>query len=394
MAIRTVDELDLKGKRVFVRVDFNVPLDKEGRITDDTRIRASLDTIRYVRDKGGRVIVASHLGRPKGKRVPEMSVAPAAARLGELLGSPVKTAGDCVGPEVEKAVQALKPGEVLLLENLRFHKEEEANDPEFAKALAKLADVYVNDAFGAAHRAHASTEGMVRHVREVAAGFLMRKEIRYLEEALRDPARPFLTILGGAKVSDKIGVVRNLLPKVDALIIGGGMANTFLWTRGLPVGASKVEEDKKEEAARILEEASARGRTLLLPEDTVVAQRIEASAETRVVPADQIPEGWLALDIGPKSRDRFSTEIRKAKTIVWNGPLGVFEVEPFAEGTRAVAKAVAASGAVTIVGGGDTVAALEKEGLSDKITHVSTGGGASLEYLEGRVLPGVAALDR
>lgn len=394
MAIRSVDELDLKDKRVFVRVDFNVPLDKEGRITDDTRIRASLDTIRYVRDKGGRVIVASHLGRPKGKRVPEMSVAPAAARLSELLGVPVKTASDCVGPDVERAVEALKPGEVLLLENLRFHKEEEANDADFAKALAALADVYVNDAFGAAHRAHASTEGMVRHVREVAAGFLMRKEIRYLEEALRDPARPFLTILGGAKVSDKIGVVRNLLPKVDALVIGGGMANTFLWTRGCAVGASKVEADKKEEAARVLEEASKGGRALLLPEDAVVAQKIEAGAETRVVPADGIPEGWFALDIGPKSRERFCAEIRKARTIVWNGPLGVFEVEPFAEGTRAVARAVAESGATTIVGGGDTVAALEKEGLKDRITHVSTGGGASLEYLEGRVLPGVAALDR
>jgi len=394
VAIRTVDELDLKGKRVFVRVDFNVPLDKEGRITDDTRIRASLDTIRYVRDKGGRVIVASHLGRPKGKRVPEMSVVPAAARLSELLGAPVKTASDCVGPEVERAVEALKPGEVLLLENLRFHKEEEANDPDFAKALAALADVYVNDAFGAAHRAHASTEGMVRHVREVAAGFLMRKEIRYLEEALRDPQRPFLTILGGAKVSDKIGVVRNLLPKVDALLIGGGMANTFLWTQGFAVGASKVEADKKEEASMVLKEASSAGRKILLPEDVVIAQKIETGTETRVVPADRIPEGWLALDIGPKSRERFCAEIRKARTIVWNGPVGVFEVEPFAEGTRAVARAVAESGAVTIVGGGDTVAALEKAGLKDRITHVSTGGGASLEYLEGRVLPGVAALDR
>jgi len=394
VAIRTMDELDLKGKRVFIRVDFNVPLDASRRITDDTRIRASLPTIRYAREKGAKVVLASHLGRPKGKRVPEMGLAPVAARLAELLGCPVRTVGDCIGPAVDRAVSSLQPGEVLLLENLRFHKEETDNEPAFSEALSSLADVYVNDAFGAAHRAHASTAGMVGHVKEVAAGFLMRKEIRYLEEALKAPARPFLTILGGAKVSDKIGVVKNLLPKVDALLIGGGMANTYLSSKGYSVGASKVEEDKKQEAAQVLEQAGRMARKILLPEDLVVARAMEATAETRVVPADQIPEGWLALDIGPKTRQRFRAEILGAKTIVWNGPMGVFEMPPFAEGTREVARAVAEAKAVTIVGGGDTVAALEKEGLTDRITHVSTGGGASLEYLEGRDMPGITALNR
>ena len=394
MAIRTMDELDLKGKRVFIRVDFNVPLDASRRITDDTRIRASLPTIRYAREKGAKVVLASHLGRPKGKRVPEMGLAPVAARLAELLGCPVRTVADCIGPAVDRAVSSLQPGEVLLLENLRFHKDETDNEPAFSEALSSLADVYVNDAFGAAHRAHASTAGMVGHVKEVAAGFLMRKEIRYLDEALKAPARPFLTILGGAKVSDKIGVVKNLLPKVDALLIGGGMANTYLSSKGYSVGASKVEEDKKQEAAQVLEQAGRMARKILLPEDLVVARAMEATAETRVVSADQIPEGWLALDIGPKTRQRFRAEILGAKTIVWNGPMGVFEMPPFAEGTREVARAVAEAKAVTIVGGGDTVAALEKEGLTDRITHVSTGGGASLEYLEGRDMPGITALNR
>ncbi|MEW6439421.1 MAG: phosphoglycerate kinase [bacterium] len=394
MAIRTIDELDLQGKRVFIRVDFNVPLDANRNITDDNRIRASLPTVRFAREKGARVILASHLGRPKGKRVPEMGLAPVAARLSELLGSAVKTSSDCVGPEAEKAVASLRPGEVLLLENLRFHKEETDNEPSFSKSLAALADVYVGDAFGAAHRAHASTAGMVAHVKEAAAGFLMRKEIQYFEEALKKPARPFVTILGGAKVSDKIGVVRNLLPKVDALLIGGGMANTYLWTQGYSVGASKVEQDKKQEAAQVLKESAGAGGKILLPEDVVAGKAIEPGAETKVVPVAQVPEGWFALDIGPKTRERYRAEIAKAKTIVWNGPLGVFEMEPFAQGTRAIARAVADSGATTIVGGGDTVAAIEKEGVASRITHVSTGGGASLEYLEGRVLPGIAALDR
>lgn len=389
-----LDELDLKGKRVFIRVDFNVPMDAQGNVTDDTRIEAALPTIRYAMDKGARVILASHLGRPKGKRVPEMSLAPVAVRLADLLESPVKTATDCVGPEAEGAVNSLGQGEVLLLENLRFHKEETDNDPAFAKALAGLADVYVNDAFGAAHRAHASTTRMVDLVKAAAAGFLMKKEIQYLDEALRDPARPFVTILGGAKVSDKIGVVRNLLPKVNGLLIGGGMANTFLWAQGHAVGASRVEEDNLEEARRVLDEAKEKSLEILLPEDVVVAQEMKPDAETRVVPVAEIPEGWLALDIGPETVKNYCAAIRDAKTIVWNGPMGVFEMAPFAEGTRQVALAVAQGGAVSIVGGGDSVAALEKEGLKDRITHVSTGGGASLEYLEGKELPGIQALDR
>jgi phosphoglycerate kinase len=394
VAVRTIDELDLKGKRVFIRVDFNVPLDPQGRVTDDTRIQAALPTIELAKGRGAKVILASHLGRPKGKRVPEMSLAPVAARLSELLRFPVKTVKDCVGPEVEAAVGALAEGDVLLLENLRYHKEETENDPGFAKSLAALADVYVNDAFGAAHRAHASTFGMVEFVGDVAAGFLMKKEIAYLEEALKDPERPFLAILGGAKVSDKIGVAWNLLKKVNGLIIGGGMANTFLWAAGHPTGASRVEEDKRGDAMAVLEEAKGTSVEVLLPEDVVVAKEMTPDAETRVVSVSEIPEGWLALDIGPKTTARFCDAIKKAKTVVWNGPMGVFEMPPFAHGTRAVAKAVADADAVTIVGGGDSVAALEKEGLKEGVTHVSTGGGASLEYLEGKVLPGIDILDR
>jgi len=392
VAIRGLDELDLKGKRVFIRVDFNVPMDDACRVTDDTRIRAALPTIRYAREQGGRVILASHLGRPKGKRVPEMSLAPVAERLAELLACPVKTAPDCVGPEAEAAVGALKEGEVLLLENLRYHKEETDNDPGFAASLAALADVYVNDAFGTAHRAHASTVGMVASVKDRAAGFLMKKEILYFEETLKDPARPFVTILGGAKVSDKIGVVKNLLDKGNGMLIGGGMANTFFFAQGLSTGKSRVEEDKREEALSILEEARAGSVELLLPVDVVVAPEISADAETRVVPAEGIPEGWMALDIGPETLRKYVEVIHGARTIVWNGPMGVFETAPFATGTQEVARAVAASDAVSIVGGGDSVAALEQAGLADQVTHVSTGGGASLEYLEGKVLPGIQAL--
>jgi len=394
VAVKTIDELNLKGKRVFIRVDFNVPLDDQGNVTDDTRIQAALPTIRLARDRAAKVILASHLGRPKGKRVPEMSLAPVAKRLSQLLGCPVETVDDCIGPKVEAAVGSMAGGDVLLLENLRYHKGETDNDPSFARSLAALADVYVNDAFGAAHRAHASTYGMVEFVKEVSAGFLMKKEIEYLEEALKDPARPFLAILGGAKVSDKIGVARNLLPKVDGLIIGGGMANTFLWAGGKSVGASRVEEDKRGEALAVIEEAKGVSVEVLLPEDVVVAPEMKPDAETRVVSVSAIPEGWLALDIGPETTRRYCAAIQKAKTIVWNGPMGVFEMAPFALGTREVAGAVADAGAVSIVGGGDSVAALEKEGLKERVTHVSTGGGASLEYLEGKTLPGIKILDR
>jgi phosphoglycerate kinase len=394
VAVKTLEELDLTGKRVFIRVDFNVPLDDQGNVTDDTRIQAALPTIRLAKDRGGKVILASHLGRPKGKRVPEMSLAPVAKRLSELLGCPVGTVDDCIGPQVEAAIGSLAAGDVLVLENLRYHKEETDNDPSFAMSLAALADVYVNDAFGAAHRAHASTFGMVEFVKEVSAGFLMKKEIEYLEEALKDPARPFLAILGGAKVSDKIGVARNLLPKVDGLIIGGGMANTFLWAGGKSVGASRVEEDKRGEALAVVEGAKGVSVEVLLPEDVVVAPEMKPDAETRVVSVSNIPEGWLALDIGPDTTRRYCAAIQKAKTIVWNGPMGVFEMAPFALGTREVAGAVADADAVSIVGGGDSVAALEKEGLKQRVTHVSTGGGASLEYLEGKILPGIKILDR
>jgi phosphoglycerate kinase len=394
VAVRTLDELDLTGKRVFIRVDFNVPLDDQGNVTDDTRIQAALPTIRFAKDRGGKVILASHLGRPKGKRVPEMSLAPVAKRLSELLGCPVGTVDDCIGPQVETSIGSLAAGDVLLLENLRYHKEETDNDPSFARSLAALADVFVNDAFGAAHRAHASTYGMVEFVKEVSAGFLMKKEIEYLEKALKDPARPFLAILGGAKVSDKIGVARNLLPKVDGLIIGGGMANTFLWAGGESVGVSRVEEDKRGEALAVIEEARGVSVEVLLPEDVVVAPEMKPDAETRVVSVSNIPEGWMALDIGPETTRRYCAAIQKAKTIVWNGPMGVFEMAPFALGTREVAGAVADADAVSIVGGGDSVAALEKEGLKQRVTHVSTGGGASLEYLEGKTLPGIKILDR
>jgi phosphoglycerate kinase len=311
-----------------------------------------------------------------------------------LLDRPVETVNDCIGAEVEAAVGSMAEGDVLLLENLRYHKEETDNDSSFAKSLAALADVYVNDAFGAAHRAHASTCGMVEFVNEAAAGFLMKKEIAYLEEALKDPERPFLAILGGAKVSDKIGVARNLLPKVNGLIIGGGMANTFLWAMGNSVGASRVEEDKRGEATAVLEEAKQASVEVLLPEDVVVAGEMKPDAETRVVPVSAIPEGYLALDIGPETARKFCDAIKKAKTLVWNGPMGVFEMSPFAPGTREVARAVADTEAVSIVGGGDSVAALEKEGLKERVTHVSTGGGASLEYLEGKALPGIKILDR
>jgi phosphoglycerate kinase len=391
MAKATVRDIDVKGKRVLVRVDFNVPLDAERNITDDTRIRAALPTIKYLLERGARVILASHLGRPKGQRKEEFNLAPVARRLEELLGQSVNKLDDCVGPQVEAGVRAMKDGDVILLENLRFHKEEEANDEGFAKALASLADTYVNDAFGAAHRAHASTAGVAEFVPGVA-GFLMEKEIEVMGKALSAPEKPFVAILGGAKVKDKVGVISNLIEKVDSLIVGGGMAYTFLKAKGLEIGKSIVDEEKLDLAKELMEKAKAKGVKFLLPVDVVVADRFAEDADAKVVDVSEIPPDWQALDIGPKTREAFAREIADAKTVVWNGPMGVFEMKPFAEGTRRIAKALADSRAVTIVGGGDSAAAISEMGFADKMTHVSTGGGASLEFLEGKVLPGVAAL--
>jgi phosphoglycerate kinase len=388
----SITDVELAGKRVLIRVDFNVPLDARQVVTDDTRIRAALPTIRYALDKGARVLLLSHLGRPKGKVVPAMSLAPAAKRLSDLLGKPVAMASDCIGEAVEAAVAQLAPGQVLMLENCRFHAGDEKNDEAMSRALAKLCDVFVNDAFGAAHRAHASTVGVTKFVPVAAAGFLMAKELEYLGRAMTNPARPFVAILGGAKVSDKIGVLQNLVTKVDALLVGGGMAYTFLKAQGMEVGASLLEADKLDVARTILEAARAKGVTFLLPVDHVIAQKVAADAETRIVDSTAIPAGWMGLDIGPKARAAFATAIRGAKTVVWNGPMGVFELTPFREGTFSVARAIAESGAISIVGGGDSVAAVTQAGLADRMSHISTGGGASLEFLEGIELPGVAAL--
>lgn len=386
MAKLSIKDLDLQGRRVFIRVDFNVPLANGGKeITSDTRIRASLPAIRYALDHGAGVVLASHLGRPDGEVNPEMSLAPCAARLAELLGRPVKMAPDCVGSEVEAMLPA--PGEVLLLENVRFHSEEEDNDPEFSKQLARLCDVYVNDAFGSAHRAHASTAGIAAHVSKAAAGQLMDKEVEYLTLVTQDPPRPCVAILGGSKVSDKIEVIRNMAKVVDKLLIGGAMAYTFMRAKGEPTGNSKVEEDKVELARELLAEA---GDKLVLPVDHVVAKEFKAGASNETVTT--IPEGTMALDIGPATVGKFADELRSAKCIIWNGPMGVFEKPPFDAGTVAVAKILADSGAVTVVGGGDSEKAIKVAGVSSKITHISTGGGASLEFLGGRVLPGVAAL--
>jgi phosphoglycerate kinase len=393
MAFRTVDQIDLKGKRVFVRVDFNVPLNEKNEVTDDTRIALSLRTIRFVIEAGGKTILASHLGRPKGKRDLKYSLAPVAARLSQLLGQKVLLASDCVGEEVQKQIAEMGEREVILLENLRFHPEEEKNDEGFSKALASLCDVYVDDAFGAAHRAHASTEGMTRYVKEVAAGFLMKEEIDNLEKALVNPEKPYVAILGGAKVSDKIGVIRNLLEKVTILLIGGGMAYTFLKAQGIEVGKSLVEDDQLGLARDLLEKAKGKVK-LLLPSDHVAAERMDVQAKRQVVRNGEIPAGWVCLDIGPETVKAFASEIRLASTVVWNGPMGVFEMEPFSMGTFAIAQAVANSPAFSIVGGGDSVAAVNKAGVAERISHISTGGGASLEFLEGKALPGIEALRR
>ncbi|MCL6475007.1 MAG: phosphoglycerate kinase [Firmicutes bacterium] len=392
---KTIEDIDVKGKRVLVRVDFNVPQDETGKITDDRRIRAALPTIQYLMNQGAKVILVSHLGRPKGK--PEdrekFTLKPVAERLSELLGKHVTLAPDCVGPEVEKMVQAMEDGDVLLLENVRFHPEEEKNDPEFAKQLASLAEVYVNDAFGTAHRAHASTEGVTQYLPGVA-GYLMQKEIEYLGGALANPKRPFIAVLGGAKVKDKIPVIENLVNKVDKLIIGGGMAYTFLKAQGKEIGQSLLDADSLDFCREMLAKA---GDKILLPVDVVVAdgnpfEKGPDAVQTKVVSVDAIPADWQGVDIGPETQKRFAEAVKGAGTVVWNGPMGIFEFEKFAVGTRAMAQALADSGAVTIVGGGDSAAAVEQLGFADKMTHISTGGGASLEFLEGRVLPGVAAL--
>lgn len=387
-----IDQLDLKAKRVLIRVDFNVPLNASLQITDDTRIRASLPTISYAIDQGAKVILLSHLGRPKGKVVPEMSLNPVASRLAELLGKSVKMAKDCIGEEVKAEIGRMREGEVLLLENCRFHQGDEENDEVFSRALAGLADLYVNDAFGTAHRAHASTVGVTRFLPVSAAGFLMQKEIQYLGKVVSNPDRPFIAILGGAKVSDKIGVIKNLMGKVDTLLIGGAMAYTFEKAQGLSTGSSLVEEEKVGLAKELLDQAASRKVRLLLPLDHVVAEAAEPGAKTQTVGRGEIPAGWKGLDVGPRTIEAYSREIRTAKTILWNGPLGVFEVEPFSRGTLAIAQAIASSSAVSVIGGGDSVAAVSQAKVADKISHISTGGGASLEFLEGIELPGIAAL--
>ena len=410
---KTVRDIDVKGKRVLMRVDFNVPLDGS-TVSDDTRIRAALPTINHVLEQGASVVLMSHLGRPKGKVVPEMSLKPAADRLAELLGKDVAFAPDCMGPEAKSMSEALKPGDVLVLENLRFHPEEEgkaktaddASDDEkaaakaemkekqkaFAAQLAELGDVYVDDAFGTAHRAHASMAVVTKHFDDCVSGFLLEKEIQYLGQAVADPKRPFVAIIGGAKISGKIDVVMNLVDKVDALIIGGGMVYTFYKAKGLPIGKSLVEDERVEVAKETLAKIEKKGLKFLLPIDHVVADDFSADANAKVVGEDGIEEGWMALDIGPKSIELFSQVIAEAKTVVWNGPMGCFEMAPFAEGTTAVARKVAETDCVSIIGGGDSVSAVNKAGLSDEMTHISTGGGASLEYLEGKDLPGIMAL--
>jgi len=392
MAKKTIKDVDLKGKRVLMRVDFNVPLDENLKITDDIRIRAAVPTIKYAMDNGAKVILMSHLGRPDGKVNEKLRLAPAAKRLGEILGTNVLALKDCIGDEVKKAVSSMKDKDVILLENLRFHAEEEENDPGFAKELASLGDIFVNDAFGTAHRAHASTEGVTKYLPSVS-GFLLEKEIQYLGSAVDKPVRPLVAILGGAKVKDKIKVIDNLLNKVDALLIGGGMAYTFLKAKGKAIGASKFDKDGFDTAKAALDKAAKKNIPILLPVDNIAADKYDANANVKLVGED-IPDGWMGLDVGPKTVKLFEDKLKDAKTIVWNGPLGVFEMDKFAKGTEDVAKFVAGlKGATTVIGGGDTAAAMSKFKVDSKMTHISTGGGASLEYLEGRGLPGIDALN-
>ena len=397
MAIRTIEDIDLKGKRVIVRCDFNVPLDGNQHITDEKRILASLPTIKYILAQNAKLILMSHLGRPKGAVVPEMSLAPVAGSLSKLLGKAVMLAPDCIGEDVENLVDDMTPGDVLLLENLRFHKEETANDPGFSEKLAKLADVYVNDAFGTAHRAHSSTEGITAFMKTVASGYLLKKEIDYLKSAVDEPKRPFVAIIGGVKISGKIDVITALLNKADVLLIGGGMAFTFYKAMGLEIGQSILEPDKVELAKEIMQQAKNSKCEMLLPVDALIADKFDAAANTKTVKREEIPADWQGLDIGPETRKLFTSKIAGAATVVWNGPMGVFEIDKFAAGTKAVADAMAEAtgkGTITIVGGGDSAAAIAKFGMEAKMSHISTGGGASLELLEGKELPGVVALDR
>jgi len=390
----TISDLEIEGKKVLIRCDFNVPLDDKGRIVDDTRIQAALPTIRYALGRECAVILMSHLGRPKGKVDPKLSLKPVAERLGELLNLEVLMAPDCIGREVEKMTGELKGGEVLLLENLRFHPGEETNDETFAKQLALLADVFIQDAFGTVHRAHTSTSGVPRHLPS-GAGFLLQKELRYLKQALEEPERPFLAILGGAKISTKIGVIKNLLPKVDSLILGGAMAYTFLRAENIETGNSMVEEDKIDTAGEILKQASKKKVTVLLPIDHIIANKVSKDAKSKEISEVTIPKGWIGVDIGSFSIKRFCSAIKSAKTILWNGPMGIFEIDKFSQGTRAIAEAIAEAtkkGSISIVGGGDSVAAVTKMGLQDNVSHISTGGGAALEFLEGKELPGIVAL--
>jgi phosphoglycerate kinase len=392
MEKKTVRDVDVAGKRILVRVDLNVPQDeKTGAISDDTRIKAVVPTISYLVDRKARVILCSHLGRPKGKPVDALRLAPIAKRLSEIIGKPIATTRDCIGPDVEQAAAALQDGDILMLENLRFHDEEEKNDAGFSQALAKLADIYVNDAFGTAHRAHASTEGVTRHLPAVA-GFLMEKEIVTMGKALTNPTHPFAGVIGGAKISDKIGMLDNILDKVTILLIGGGMVATFLKALKYEVGKSSVEDDKLELAGKLMDKAKAKGVNLLLPVDLVVADKFAADAKSKTVSVDNVPGDWLIMDIGHKTIDVYENELKKCKTVIWNGPMGVFEYPKFSRGTASIAKTLAGLQATTIIGGGSTAEAVEEMGLAEKMTHVSTGGGASLEFLEGKILPGVAAL--
>ncbi|MEK6778175.1 MAG: phosphoglycerate kinase [Candidatus Deferrimicrobiota bacterium] len=393
MKVRVIDQVQLSGKRVLIRVDFNVPMDKGGNVTDDTRIQAAIPTVRHAMTHGAKAILLSHLGRPKGKRVPEMSLAPAVRRLSALLGKEVPFVPDCVGEEVEKAVAAMRPGDVILLENVRFHAGEEKNDEAFGKSLAALCDVYVNDAFATAHRGHSSNVAITRFVKEKAAGFLMRNEIAYFEKALVDPARPLVAVFGGAKISGKIEAINNVLGKVDKILIGGAMANTFFAAQGYEVGKSLYEAEMLDTARQVLANAAGRKVKLYLPVDVVVADRLEASASVKTVPVPEIPDGWIAADVGPATSLLFKEALQGARTIVWNGPLGAFETAPFASGTFAMMRALAESDAITIVGGGDTDTALHKAGLFSRMSYVSTGGGAFLELLEGKRLPGIVALE-